>query len=79
MFEIIAILAVVLDFLNPFERHPAAGFTMLPQADASGVVGPIDGPTNLMAKLTWIFMNLDERIGHRLEIGLAGPTTLTER
>ena len=62
MFEIIAILAVVLDFLNPFGRH-AAGFTMLPHSDATGVSWPMHGPANLMVKLTQIFVNLDNRIG----------------
>jgi len=73
MFEIIAILAVVLDFLNPFGRH-AAGFTMLPQGDASGVAWPVHGPANLMAKLTRIFMNLDNMIGKES----ADPKGLTE-
>jgi hypothetical protein len=63
MFEIIAILVVVLDFLNPFDRRHATGFTMLPHGDATGVSWPMHGPANLMAKLTQIFMNLDDRIG----------------
>ena len=63
MFEIIAIAAVVLDFLKPFGSHDAAGFTMLPHSDATSVSWPMHGPANLMAKLTQIFVNLDNRIG----------------
>lgn len=63
MFEIIAIVAVVLDFLKPFDGHDAAGFTMPPQGDAIRDTWLMRGPANLMAKLTQIFMNLDNRIG----------------
>ena len=63
MFEIIAIAAVVLDLFKPFERDHTAEFTMLSQGDATGASWLTDGPANLMAKLTQIFMNLDDRIG----------------
>jgi hypothetical protein len=63
MLEIIAIAAVVLDLFKPFEAHDTAEFTMLPQGDATGASWLMEGPANLMAKLTQIFMNLDDRIG----------------
>ena len=63
MFEIIAILAVVLDFLNPFDRHHATGFTMLPHGDATGATWLMRGPADLMARLTQLFVDLDDRIG----------------
>jgi hypothetical protein len=63
MFEIIAIAAVVLDLFKPFESHDAAEFTMLSQGDGTRASWLMDGPTNLMAKLTQIFVNLDDRIG----------------
>jgi hypothetical protein len=63
MFEIIAIAAVVLDLFKPFERHDTADFMILPQGDATPVTWLTDGPANLMAKLTQIFLNLDNRIG----------------
>ena len=63
MFEIIAIAAVVLDLFKPFEAHDTAGVTMLSQGDATGASWLMDGPTNLMARLTQIFVNLDDRIG----------------
>jgi hypothetical protein len=63
MFEIIAILAVVLDFFKPFERHNTAEFTMLPQGDATRVTWLMHGPANLMSKLMQIFMNPDNMIG----------------
>ena len=63
MFEIIAILAVVLDSFKLFGGHPAAGFTRLPQDDANSVGWLANGPANLMSKLTQIFVNLDHRIG----------------
>jgi hypothetical protein len=63
MFEVIAIAAVVLDIFKPFERHDTAGFTMLSQGDGTRASWLMDGPANLMAKLTQIFMNLDSRIG----------------
>jgi hypothetical protein len=63
MFEIIAIAAVVLDLFKPFESHDAAEFTMLSQGDGTRASWLMDGPTNLMAKLTRVFINLDDRIG----------------
>jgi hypothetical protein len=63
MFEIIAIAAVVLDLFRPFEGDHTAEFTMPPQGDATGVTRLTHGPANLMAKLTQIFINLDDRIG----------------
>jgi hypothetical protein len=63
MFEIIAIAAVVLDFFKPFERDHTAAFTMPPQGDVTQVTWLTHGPANLMAKLTQIFINLDDRIG----------------
>jgi hypothetical protein len=63
MFEIIAIAAVVLDRFKPFEGHDTAELTMPPQADAAGVTWLTHGPANLMAKLTQIFLSLDNRIG----------------
>jgi hypothetical protein len=63
MFEIIAIAAVVLDLFKPFEGRETADFTILPQGDATPVTWLAHGPANLMAKLTQIFINLDERIG----------------
>jgi hypothetical protein len=63
MFEIIAIAAVVLDFFKPFGDRDAAGFTVLSQGDATGANWLAQGPANLMAKLTQIFINLDNRIG----------------
>jgi hypothetical protein len=63
MFEIIAIAAVVLDLFKPFEGHDTAEFTMPSQGGATCASWLMDGPANLMAKLTQIFMNLDDRIG----------------
>jgi hypothetical protein len=63
MFEVIAIAAVVLDLFKPFERHDTAGFTMLSQGVGTRASWLTDGPANLMAKLTQIFVNLDSRIG----------------
>jgi hypothetical protein len=63
MFEIIAIAAVALDLFKPFEGDHAAEFTMPSQGDATGASWLTDGPANLMAKLTQIFMTLDDRIG----------------
>jgi len=60
MFEIIAILAVVLD---SFRRDQTPEFTMLTQGDANGASCLTHGPANLMSKLTRIFVNLDNRIG----------------
>jgi hypothetical protein len=63
MFEIIAIAAVVLDLFKPFKAPHTAEFMMLPQGDATHVTWLTHGPANLMAKLTQIFVNLDDRIG----------------
>jgi hypothetical protein len=63
MFEIIAIIAVVLDGFRPFESEQTAGFTIPPQGDADSVAWLAHGPANLMAKLTRIFVDLDNRIG----------------
>lgn len=72
-------IAIKLDFIQPFEAHNVAEFTLAPQGDATEVRWSIHGPSPYMSKLMGIFINMDTMIGKDFEVGLANLKALAER
>jgi uncharacterized protein YndB with AHSA1/START domain len=72
-------IVIKLDFIEPFEGHNTAEFTMQPQGGATNVIWAMHGPAPLMHKVMQVFMNMDRMIGKDFETGLANLRTAAER
>ena len=64
-------LAIQLDFLQPFEAHNTAEFSLAPRGDSTDVTWAMYGPSPFMAKLMGLVMNMDKMVGKDFEKGLA--------
>jgi hypothetical protein len=65
------------DFLEPFETHNTAEFTMLPQGDATNVTRVMHGPASFMSGLMRVFMNIDRMIGKDFETRISRSVSAT--
>jgi len=73
-------VAIKLDFLDPFEAHNMAAFTMDTSGSAAThVTWTMYGPQPYMSKLMGIFFSMDKMIGKDFETGLANLKALAER
>lgn len=60
-----------LDFVEPFEAHNQAEFTLQPMGDGSTEVRwTMKGKANFLSKLMSVFINMDKMIGDDFEVGL---------
>ena len=72
-------IVVKLDFLEPFEGHNTAEFTMEGKGNATNVTWAMYGPANYISKLMGVFFSMDKMIGTDFEAGLANLKSITER
>ncbi|MGY4831468.1 SRPBCC family protein [Sphaerotilaceae bacterium SBD11-9] len=72
-------LSIKLDFIEPFEGHNVADFTLQPQGDATQVTWVMHGPAPYVTKLMGLFVSMDSMIGKDFEAGLANLKTSTEK
>jgi len=72
-------VAIQLDFIEPFEGHNMAEFTLQPQGGATQVTWAMHGPSPYVARLMGIFFNMDRMIGKDFEAGLANLKAATEK
>jgi uncharacterized protein YndB with AHSA1/START domain len=72
-------VAIQLDFIEPFEGHNIAEFTLAPQGDATTITWAMRGPAPFVSKLMQVFVSMDSMIGTDFEVGLANLKALTER
>jgi len=72
-------VAIQLDFIEPFEGHNMAEFTLQPQGSATQVTWAMHGPSPYVARLMGIFFNMDRMIGKDFEAGLANLKAATEK
>lgn len=72
-------VAMKLDFLEPFEAHNMAEFTLAPKGETTDVTWAIFGPMPYISKVMTIFCNMDTMIGKEFEAGLADLKALAER
>ena len=72
-------IVIKLDFLEPFEGHNTAEFTMDGKGGATTVTWAMYGPANYVSKLMGVFFNMDKMIGTDFEAGLANLKTIAEK
>ncbi|MPY73978.1 MAG: polyketide cyclase [Alphaproteobacteria bacterium] len=72
-------VAMKLDFLEPFEAHNMAEFTLSPKGETTDVTWAIFGPMPYISKVMTIFCNMDTMIGKEFEAGLADLKALAEK
>lgn len=72
-------VAMKLDFLEPFEAHNMAEFTLAPTGETTDVTWAIFGPMPYISKVMTIFCNMDTMIGKEFEAGLADLKALAEK
>jgi uncharacterized protein YndB with AHSA1/START domain len=72
-------IAIKLDFIEPFEGHNMAEFTLVPTGDSTTVTWAMYGPSPYVAKVMGTFLDLDKMIGNDFEAGLAGLKTVAEK
>jgi hypothetical protein len=72
-------VVIKLDFIEPFEAHNIADFTLEGTGGSTNVTWAMYGPTPYMAKVIHLFFSMDHMVGKQFEIGLANLKALAER
>jgi hypothetical protein len=72
-------VAMKLDFLEPFEAHNIADFTLVPAGETTRVTWSIHGPMPYVSKVITMFCDMDQMIGKEFETGLASLKAITEK
>jgi uncharacterized protein YndB with AHSA1/START domain len=70
---------IKLDFLEPFEGHNTAEFTLEPKGDTTTVRWVMDGPAPFISKVIQVFCSMDRMIGKDFEEGLANMKAAAEK
>ena len=70
---------IKLDFIEPFEGHNVAEFTMDGKDGATQVTWAMYGPANFVSRLMGVFFNMDKMIGTDFEAGLANLKSIAEK
>lgn len=71
-------LVIKLDFLEPFEGHNTAEFSLRPSGDATEVTWAMYGPNTLLGKVMGIFFSMDRMLGGQFDTGLANLKAASE-
>jgi len=71
-------IIIKLDFIEPFEGHNTAEFTLAPEGEATNVTWAMHGPNQFLGKVMSIFVNMDNMIGKDFETGLTNLKTVAE-
>jgi carbon monoxide dehydrogenase subunit G len=72
-------VAIKLDFIEPFEAHNIAEFTLEPQTGSTKVTWAMQGPSPYLMKVMHLFLNMDRMVGKDFETGLASLKTVAEQ
>lgn len=72
-------VTIKLDFLEPFEAHNVADFTLQPQGNATQVTWAMHGPSPYLTKVMSVFASMDRMVGKDFETGLANLKATAER
>ena len=70
---------IKIDFLKPWEAHNNIVFLLQPKAGGTEVNWTMTGPSNFMAKLFSVFVNMDKLVGKDFEKGLASMKAEAEK
>lgn len=72
-------LKVQLDFIEPFEGHNIADFTLAPAGGSTRVSWVMHGPSPYVSKVLGVFVSMDSLIGKDFEAGLANLKQAAEK
>ena len=64
-------VVIKLDFIEPFEAHNNAEFTLQPNGGGSTVTWAMYGPNTTLGKLMGLFFDMDTMVGEQFDKGLA--------
>jgi hypothetical protein len=70
---------IQLDFLQPFEAHNRAVFSLQPGGGGTEVSWEMTGPTNAVTRLMQVFGAMDRMVGKDFEAGLAKLKAVAEQ
>ena len=70
---------IKLDFIEPFEGHNVAEFTLTPQGENTEVLWVMHGPAPFVTKLMGVFVSMDSMIGKDFEAGLSNMKAAAEK
>lgn len=72
-------VTIKLDFIEPFEGHNMAEFTLAGGGNGTAVTWSMFGPNTFGSNLMSVFMNFDTMIGGDFEAGLANLKRVAEQ
>jgi hypothetical protein len=72
-------ITVKLDFIQPFENHNTATFTLIRGGAVTHVTWAMDGATPYLAKVMGIFVDMDKMIGTDFSTGLSNLKAVAEK
>jgi hypothetical protein len=72
-------VVIKLDFIEPFEAHNTAEFTLEGKGDSTNVTWAMHGPNPYIAKVIHLFFNMDSMVGKQFETGLANLKAVAEK
>jgi uncharacterized protein YndB with AHSA1/START domain len=72
-------IRIKLDFLQPFEAHNFAEFTLAPAGDGTTVTWAMYGPNTFLSNLMSVFVSMDGMVGGYFESGLANLKAASEK
>lgn len=72
-------LLIKLDFLEPFEGHNTAEYTLKTSGDTTALTWAMYGPSPFMSKVMQVFVSMDSMIGKDFEAGLANLKVIAEK
>ncbi len=72
-------ITIKLDFLQPFEAHHTAEFTLQAKGDTTSVTWAMFGPQRFLAKVIGVFVSIDNMVGKDFEVGLANLKAIAEK
>ena len=72
-------LAIKLNFVKPFEASNLVNFTLTPAAGGTEVAWSMEGKSNFISKIMYLFMSMDKMVGPDFEAGLANLKAVAEK
>lgn len=72
-------VSIQLDFIEPFEGHNTADFTLAPKDGGTELRWLMFGPAPFVTKLMGVFVSMDSLIGKDFEKGLAQLKAVAEK
>jgi uncharacterized protein YndB with AHSA1/START domain len=71
-------VVIKLDFIEPFQAHNTAEFSLSGKGETTDVTWAIYGPSPFVTKVLSVFLDMDKMIGHDFEAGLANLKAIAE-